>query len=88
MACPDPTAMVFTKYLVSFWKTGNNTSSSPESCVLVVVARTMAWFPAGTSAGECDGTLTTANSAERKTARYDNNHMRIAPIAYFLLNVA
>ena len=39
IACPDPTAIVFTKKPVFFSNAGIRTSRSPESCVLVVVAR-------------------------------------------------
>ena len=39
MACPDPTAMVFTVMLLLFSKRGMRTSRRPVSWVLVVVAR-------------------------------------------------
>ena len=46
IACPEPTAIVLTIRPDCFSNAGTSTSSSPESCVLVVVARMIVFLAA------------------------------------------
>ena len=65
MACPLPTATVFTLQPVSAVNAGSSTSSSPESWVLVVVAR----ISDRSADGPAAGPLHPTSSSSATTAR-------------------